>query len=365
MNKDSYDRIEKKINQIRQNIITWGAGFLAGHPRLKLPIKGCVIAGCFFCRLFLQLAKQYYLLADLVMRRKKAALFFGLSAICLIAALIAGIKLVQHSRIKEATQAYGRDMREIYVFADTVKNVSQAYTKNKVSGEYTNPKVSDENTKPAEIGENAKNDVSQAEVPARWYDAVDVDIKGLKEQNPDIAGWIHFEDDSGISYPLLYSGDDHYLRRNYLGDKDIGGSIYIEGNNSPDLSNAHTLIYGHNMRNLTMFGKLKYYKTEDGYLENHRYFQLITEDRAYRYEIFAYRDVSGITGGIFTTWKYVDEDFKAFVADTICGESYVDADIDVNEDTHIVTLSTCTDDPEERFVVSALRVDEYQYPTDN
>ena len=90
----------------------------------------------------------------------------------------------------------------------------------------------------------------------------------------------------------------------YLKEEETAGSIYIDGNNSPDLDDAHTLIYGHNMRNLSMFGKLKFYKTEEDYFENHRHFQLITETGVYRYEIFAYKDVSTLTGGIYITWKF-------------------------------------------------------------
>ncbi len=197
--------------------------------------------------------------------------------------------------------------------------------------------------------------------PNAWYHDIDVDLAGLKEQNEDIVGWIYFEDEESISYPLLYSGDDYYLRRNYLKEEETAGSIYIDGNNNPDLSNAHTLIYGHNMRNLSMFGKLKFYKTEEDYFKNHRYFQLITETGAYRYEIFAYKDVSTLTGGIYTTWKYVDDDFKDFVENTICQGSYVEADIDVDDEAHIVTLSTCSYDSDVRFTVSAVRIDEHMW----
>ena len=115
------------------------------------------------------------------------------------------------------------------------------------------------------------------------------------------------------------------------------------------------------MRNLSMFGKLKFYKTEEDYFENHRYFQLVTETGAYRYKIFAYKDVGTLTGGIYTTWKYVDDDFKDFVENTICQGSYVDADIDVEDGIHIVTLSTCSYDSNVRFTVSAVRVDEHEW----
>lgn len=115
------------------------------------------------------------------------------------------------------------------------------------------------------------------------------------------------------------------------------------------------------MRNFSMFGHLKFYKTEEDYFENHRYFQLITESGAYRYEIFAYKDVSTLTGGIYTTWKYVDDDFKKFIEDSICQGSYVDANIDIEYETHIVTLSTCSYDSDVRFSVSAVRIDEHMW----
>lgn len=210
-------------------------------------------------------------------------------------------------------------------------------------------------------GSSSAADDATEDEPNAWYHALDVDFAGLKKLNPDIVGWIYFEGDVGISYPLLYSGDDYYLNHNYLKEEESAGSIYIDKNNNPDLSEAHTIIYGHNMRNLAMFGKLRYYKMDEDYLDDHRYFQLITENGAYRYEIFAYKDVSTLTGGIYTTWKYVDEDFKNFVEDTICQGSYVDADIDVDDEAHIVTLSTCSYDSDVRFTVSAVRVDEHEW----
>ena len=208
-------------------------------------------------------------------------------------------------------------------------------------------------------GSSSAADEATEDDPNAWYHDIDVDLAGLKKLNPDIVGWIYFEGDVGISYPLLYSGDDYYLKHNYQKEEESAGSIYIDKNNNPDLSEAHTIIYGHNMRNLAMFGKLRYYKTEEDYLDDHRYFQLITESGIYRYEIFAYKDVSTLTGGIYTTWKYVDEDFKDFVKNSICKGSYVDADIDIDDETHIVTLSTCSYDSDVRFIVSAVRVDEY------
>ena len=289
-----------------------------------------------------QIGKKNWKLTEVIARNKKDA---AIALVCVALVTVAVISIV---RIVHLHSAEIKQEQEI-----------QALQEKYTSGSGDTASMSDE----SELVTKTDNDLETEteDDPNAWYHDIDVDFAGLKEQNEDIVGWIYFEDEESISYPLLYSGDDYYLRRNYLKEEETAGSIYIDGNNSPDLDDAHTLIYGHNMRNLSMFGKLKFYKTEEDYFENHRYFQLITENGAYRYEIFAYKDVGTLTGGIYTTWKYVDEDFKDFVENTICQGSYVDADIDVDDETHIVTLSTCSYDSDVRFTVSAVRIDEHKW----
>ena len=274
---------------------------------------------------------------DIISGREKEKLSLLLSLVLVILAIVIITKIIQiHA-------AEAKQEKEI-------KALQQEY----ISNSSDKKDLADKSA-----GSSSAADEATEDDPNAWYHDIDVDLAGLKKLNPDIVGWIYFEGDVGISYPLLYSGDDYYLKHNYQKEEESAGSIYIDKNNNPDLSEAHTIIYGHNMRNLAMFGKLRYYKTEEDYLDDHRYFQLITESGIYRYEIFAYKDVSTLTGGIYTTWKYVDEDFKDFVKNSICKGSYVDADIDIDDETHIVTLSTCSYDSDVRFIVSAVRVDEY------
>lgn len=205
------------------------------------------------------------------------------------------------------------------------------------------------------VSESAEDD------PNGWYHQIEVDIEGLQSVNQDVVGWIYFENEESISYPVLYSGDNEkYLRNIYTGEYVISGSIFIEGINKPDLSDAHTLIYGHNMNDLSMFGKLRYYKTEPDYYSNHRYFQIITKDKIYRYQIFAYEDNSQLSGGVYCVYDKPLDDFYEFLDDTICGHSQVSCDIDVRDYDHVVTLSTCsTAGSDYRFSVSAVRVDEH------
>lgn len=289
-----------------------------------------------------QIGKKFWKLTEVIARNKKDAAIALVCVVLVIVAVVSIVKIVNlHSaEIKQEQEIQALQEEYTSESGDTASMPDESELVKKTDG--------DLKTEPEDD-------------PNAWYHDIDVDFAGLKEQNKDIVGWIYFEDEESISYPLLYSGDDYYLRRNYLKEEETAGSIYIDGNNSPDLDDAHTLIYGHNMRNLSMFGKLRYYKTEEDYLKTHRYFQLITESGIYRYEIFAYKDVSTLTGGIYTTWKYVDDDFKEFVEDSICQGSYIDADIDVDDETHIVTLSTCSYDSDVRFTVSAVRIDEYEW----
>ena len=289
-----------------------------------------------------QIGKKAWKLAVKILNKKKDA---AIALVCVVLVIVTVVSIVKIVNLHSAEIKQEQEIQAL----------QEEYTSS--SGDTAS--MPDE----SELVTKTDNDLETEpeDDPNAWYHDIDVDFAGLKEQNEDIVGWIYFEDEESISYPLLYSGDDYYLRRNYLKEEETAGSIYIDGNNSPDLDDAHTLIYGHNMRNLSMFGNLKFYKTEEDYFENHRHFQLITETGAYRYEIFAYKDVSTLTGGIYTTWKYVDEDFKKFVEDSICQGSYVDADIDVDDETHIVTLSTCSYDSDVRFIVSAVRVDEHMW----
>ena len=288
-----------------------------------------------------QIGKKIWKLTEAITHRKKDAVIILVCVVFVIVAVFSIVRIVQlHSaEIKQEQEIHALQEEYISEAGDTTS-------------------MSDESDMVAKTGDL---ETEPEDDPNAWYHDIDVDFAGLRKQNEDIVGWIYFEDEESISYPLFYSGDDYYLRRNYLKEEETAGSIYIDGNNNPDLSNAHTLIYGHNMRNLSMFGKLKFYKTEEDYFENHRYFQLITETGAYRYKVFAYKDVTTLTGGIYTTWKYVDDDFRDFVENTICQGSYVDADIDVDDETHIVTLSTCSYDSDVRFTVSAVRVDEHEW----
>ena len=192
-----------------------------------------------------------------------------------------------------------------------------------------------------------------------WWDCANVSLKELKEQYPDVVGWIYFENED-ISYPVMYSGDNSkYLRTTYSGEQAKAGSIFIDGESTPDFTDPHSIIYGHNMRDLSMFGKLRYYKTNPDYYEDHQYFQIFTDDSVYRYQIFAYEEVAD-NDDVF--WVYGKEPEGYFnMLKAVEKNSYYNTGITTNESDHVITLATCTSKDDQRLIVSAVRVGEYSY----
>ncbi len=206
---------------------------------------------------------------------------------------------------------------------------------------------------------DSKEADSQAKEPHNWWDCVDVNVGELAREYPDVVGWIYFENED-ISYPIMYSGDNSkYLSTAYTGEKARAGAIFIDGESSPDFSDPHSLVYGHNMRDLSMFGRLRYYKTNPDYYEEHQYFQVFTKDSVYRYQIFAFEEVPDNHDVFWTFGKEPANFYKTL--EEVESASYIKSGIKANESDHVITLATCTNKDEERLIVCAVRTDEYQY----
>lgn len=97
---------------------------------------------------------------------------------------------------------------------------------------------------------------NQAEVRNPY---LQVDFAGLKAVNPDIIAWIQIPA-LDISYPVVLGNDkDYYLYHLFDGKKNINGSIFVDYHNQPDFVDSNTIVYGHNMKNGSLFGTLDRY----------------------------------------------------------------------------------------------------------
>lgn len=193
-----------------------------------------------------------------------------------------------------------------------------------------------------------------------WYNMVSVDFDSIWQLNEDVVAYIYVEN-TDILYPVAQGIDDEeYLRRALDGSHATAGTIFLEAANSSDFSDSHSVIFGHNMRNLSMFGSLKYYKTTEGYLEDgHEYFQIITPQAKYRYEIFSYFDTAG-GSWVYSVPYSAGEDFANYI-DLLKKSSYqaIDTEAELTSASHIVTLSTCSTG-DNRLTIHGVLADEFK-----
>ena len=216
----------------------------------------------------------------------------------------------------------------------------------------------EDKNQPASQEQPSQETPEVAEIP--WNEMVKVNMEGLQELNPDIKGWIYFENET-ISYPILQGKDnEEYIRTTYNGKKATAGSIFMDVENKADFTDNHTLIYGHNMKDLTMCGKLKYYKTDEDYFPDHKYFQIITSNKKLRYQVFAYKEVEE-DSLIYAVYSNSNTDFYKFAKNVISSANQCPEGVIVGYDDRVVTLSTCTDRDDKRFVVCGILVEELEY----
>ena len=188
-----------------------------------------------------------------------------------------------------------------------------------------------------------------------------IDFEALWKMNPDIYAWISI-DETDVSYPVVQSAtdDSYYLNHTVEGAKGYPGSIYTMRVNAKDFSDFNTVIYGHNMKDDTMFGSLAKYRDET-YLEEHRTIRVYLPDRELVYTVFGavvYND------RLITSWydnadPEACEAFLKSVEEARDLNSHVLEDIEVTSDDRILTLSTCIGGrPNNRYLVLAVMTDE-------
>lgn len=189
---------------------------------------------------------------------------------------------------------------------------------------------------------------------------IPIDFKSLKEENQDIYAWIRIPG-TVVDYPILQSDldDDYYLNHTVEGKEGLPGSIYTESMNSIDFTDRNTVIYGHDMRDGSMFGELSLYVDSD-YMKKHSTVFIYTPEHSYTYKIFAavtYDDRHILHNFDFSKKEGLSE-FLDSLASTRNMNSYIDKDISVDSSDRIITLSTCNGNDNQRFLVEAVFIDE-------
>lgn len=167
----------------------------------------------------------------------------------------------------------------------------------------------------------------------------ELDLEALREVNGDVIGWVSIPD-TALNYPILQGEDnEYYLERTWDLQKSSAGSIFMEQTNQPDFSDFHTLLYGHRMRDGSMFASLKHYNQKEHW-SAHPYVYILTDGGVFRYEIFSAYEapVKSYTYVIGFEKEGVTEKFLEHCVSS----SVIDTGIVPTAEDRILTLSTCT-----------------------
>ncbi len=187
-----------------------------------------------------------------------------------------------------------------------------------------------------------------------------IDFATLKAQNSDVCGWITVPN-TNVDYPILQSSpdidNDFYINHNLDGKYNVAGSIYIQRNNSNQFTDRNTVIYGHNMKNKTMFRTLHNFR-DPKFFEENEYFTIYTPGHIKTYRIFAaYRyDNRHILNSFDFTDKSVYEEYLKFATNPVSLIKNVREGVKVTADDPIVTLSTCISDKRYRYLVQGVLI---------
>ena len=180
-----------------------------------------------------------------------------------------------------------------------------------------------------------------------------VDFEILQENGPDIIAWLTLPD-TAVNYPVTQAEDnDYYLRHLYDGTYNKAGCLFADYENKKDFSDRNTIIYGHNMRDGSMFASLNEYK-EQSYYDSHPQMYLVTPDGGYLCDIFAAFEAKPKESGSDTSpWRMEWKDDGAYTTwlSAMADRSVVETDVTVTSSDKVLTLSTCTPGGASRFIV--------------
>lgn len=244
---------------------------------------------------------------------------------------------------------------------DYVEKMSIASFNNNLINDYDNEEkstISDEsviNDYLADEDRVMEEDISEETIKNKYtFDNV---YSKLKKINSETIGYL-IVNNTNISYPVVqHSDNSYYLSMDFYKKKSSTGWIYLDYRNNTNELNDNTIIYGHNMRNGTMFGTLRYVldsswrKNKDNMI-----ISLDVNNKKYKFEIFSAYKVDYTTDYLVTTLE-TSRAKKDFI-DLIRNRSLFKSNVSVEIDDKILTLSTCTGSNNRRLVVHAVLLEE-------
>ncbi|MDR3310761.1 MAG: class B sortase [Oscillospiraceae bacterium] len=276
-------------------------------------------------------------------RGKSSLLWTALLVVCIGVMCFSGYKLiasqVQYSQGKneynDLADEFGKPHDTPDATGTPTPGGSGAFPN--VPGETFDPDTDDvPSENPAEDG--AKVEYVDNTAPAEW---LEWDFDGLLNTNSDFVGWIS-NPGTNIHYPFVQREKDneYYLTHTFKNVKNKVGAIFMDMRNSTDLTSRNTILYGHNMRNHSMFWTLTRYSAQAFY-NSYPTYRIMTPYGNYTVEIFAGFNADPATSQAWRTEFYTPESFMNWV-ESMRGQSKFRTNVTLTPDDRVVTLSTCS-----------------------
>lgn len=188
-----------------------------------------------------------------------------------------------------------------------------------------------------------------------------VDFQGLWEKNPQVVAWLQIPAMESINYPVVQGQDNaYYAHHSWEGTESDHGAIFLDYENTADFSQVHSILYGHCMKDGTMFQPLGKWEGPEYFANTDRTLLLFLPEETRVYEIFAVERVNALDSRVYKTDYVSDSAWSAALAKTLQSASVKREQV-LTQDSRVLTLSTCMGDME-RLVVHALCIEQILLP---
>lgn len=231
------------------------------------------------------------------------------------------------------------------------------YASEEVSTTDTAEKVSE--IKPIELEEAEERKELKSNENREDFPEMEVDFKALREKNPDTVGWLYVGS-CGISYPIVQGEDnDYYMNHTFEGTVNSSGAIIMDYRDDKYLKDWNTFIYGHNMKNGSMFGSLKKLLKDETLYDSDPYIYVYLPGYIYRYKIFSYYKDKPDSKMYWTADTL--QEYRQYIRDAL-SLSVRDLGVETSEENNMVTLVTCSGSGagKMRFFVHGEFIDRYK-----
>lgn len=298
-------------------------------------------------------------------RRQRKRVLAGMTIMFLSAAVILGGVLIHMYNQEQREVEVQRKLQEVYMAA------AEAAQMPTMDPDRTSEAASSETGRSDDGASQTTNEPAAENTPTAAPSGerrISAQLEALYDINPDLIGWVEMGD--MVSVPVVFRDNDYYMARDFYGNSSVSGTVFADEENVNWQEDPYLLLYGHNMRENIMFGKLDQLKNIEDFKRNTLVqFQTLYDDEVRYYVPFAAVDASVKKGESSYFWlrrfelfhgETRDEQKIAEFIEEIRARSFVEVpSLEVTAEDDILCLVTCSYSSEEgRLMVFCRRVRE-------